>query len=158
MDISLLKCFLKLQQGCLGGLAYLGNVWLNVAFYVDDSTSRRCRARGQVKMASGDHHDWAGGRHGQDPIKGAQTLGPGRGIGWPANNARTLGVRPEESISVYLWDVGCSTRVRFLASWLLFQLTTSVCALCIFSPSVDQSLIFECSGDGGNYQYFIIAE
>ena len=45
----------------------MGNAWLNVAFYVDDSTLRRCRARGQVKMASGDHHDWAGGRHGQDP-------------------------------------------------------------------------------------------
>ena len=27
-------------------------------------------------MASGDHDDLAGRRHGQDPKKGAQTLGP----------------------------------------------------------------------------------
>ena len=27
-------------------------------------------------MASGDHHDLAARRHGQDPKKGAQTLGP----------------------------------------------------------------------------------
>ena len=81
-------------------------------------------------------------------LKGSPDFGP-RGIGWQANNARPLGVRLEESISFNLWDCGLLNKGQVLASWL-FQLTTSVqCAMCN-SSSVDQSLIFECSGDGGD--------
>ena len=56
-----------------------------------------------VKMASGGHHDLAARRHGQDPKKGTQTLGPEAALGGQEPMPGLLVLRrPQELISAFL--------------------------------------------------------
>ena len=56
-----------------------------------------------MKMASGGHHDLAARRHGQDPKKGTQTLGPEAALGGQEPMPGLLVLhRPQELISAFL--------------------------------------------------------
>ena len=96
--------FHKLKQGCLGGLTYLGNAcffaWVILLLdAAKPSIVRWC----YVKMASGGHHDLAARRHGQDPKKGTQTLGPEAALGGQEPMPGLLVLhRPQELISAFL--------------------------------------------------------
>ena len=72
-----------------------------------------------MKMASGGHHDLAARRHGQDPKKGTQTLGPEAALGgrepMPGRGQRYIGKKLSNADKLAL--VKLSAKLSISKNW-----------------------------------------